>query len=124
MSVLRPSFPPDVARALQQPEGEVSFRYTLSERLQEPQAMDRMLMETPYERVLVALVLDTKRNLRFIRTGSRAEGARVALVNVETLMDARHWDVWLRWDAETMTLRVRDQDDPREVVLEGTHAWG
>ena len=49
--------------------------------------MDRMLMCTPYERVLAALVLDTKLNLRFVRTGSVAEGARVALVNVGALLE-------------------------------------
>jgi hypothetical protein len=57
-------------------------------------------METPYEDVLAALTLDTKVNLRFVRTGSRAEGARVALVNVAPLLGAsRHGDIGLRWDA-------------------------
>ncbi len=57
-------------------------------------------METPYEDVLAALTLDTKVNLRFVRTGSRAEGAWVALVNVAPLLGAsRHGDIGLRWDA-------------------------
>ncbi len=83
MTRLRPSFPPAVAAALQAPEGEVSVRYTVPARLRHaPPQFDTPLMETPYERVLAALTLDTKYVLRFVRTGSRDEGARVALVDV------------------------------------------
>lgn len=80
-----------------------------------------MLMQTPYETVLAALTLDTKLNLRFVRTGSAAEGARVALVNVATLVDsgARHWDIALSWDAEELALEVRDQHDDRTRPLKG-----
>jgi hypothetical protein len=106
-----------VASALQQPRGEVSVRYTRPESLVAPLAMDRMLMQTPYEEVLAALVLDTKLNLRFIRTGSRAEGARVALVNVEPLMSAKHWDIILAWDADGLSVSVRDQDAARGKTL-------
>lgn len=80
-------------------------------------------MQTPHETVLAALVLDTKLNLRFVRTGSAAEGARVALVNVGTLLDrgARHWDITLRWDPDELALEVRDQHDTRTPPLRG--AW-
>ena len=95
------------------------MRYTRAEALVPPLEMDRMLMQTPYEEVLAALVLDTKLNLRFIRTGSRAEGARVALVNVESLIDAKHWDVTLAWDADRLSVSVRDRDDPAGQALSG-----
>ena len=115
-----PAFPPDVARALQRPEGRVSVRYTRAESLVGPPEMDLMLMQTPYEEVLAAVVLDTKLNLRFIRTGSRAEGARVALVNVEPLLDSgRHWDITLAWDADGLSVSVRDQHDPGAPTLSG-----
>ena len=83
------------------------MRYTRPERLTPPLDMDRMLMQTPYERVLAALVLDTKLNLRFIRTGNPAEGARVALVNVESLLTEKHWDISLAWDADNLSVSVR-----------------
>jgi hypothetical protein len=97
-------------------------RYTASAALTAGLEIDRMLMCTPYETVLAALVLDTKRNLRFVRTGSAAEGARVALVNVGALIDAgaRHWDVALSWDADAMAIEVRDQHDDRMRPLRGT----
>ena len=109
----RPAFPPDVAAALQEPAGRVSVRYTHPASLELPLSMDRLLMSTPYERVLAALVLDTKLNLRFVRTGSRAEGARVALVDVGALLElgGRHWDVTLSWDPEELAIEVRDQHD-------------
>lgn len=71
--------------------------------------------------MLAALMLDTKLNLRFVRTGSAAEGARVALVNVATLVDsgARHWDVTLSGDAEELAIEVRDQHDHRTRPLTG-----
>ncbi len=80
-----------------------------------------MLMQTPYETVLAALVLDTKRNLRFVRTGSAAEGARVALVNIASLVDsgARQWDIALSWDPGELVIAVRDQHDDRARPLEG-----
>ena len=79
-----------------------------------------MLMQTPYEDVLAALTLDTKCNLRFVRTGSRAEGARVALVNVEDLVAAgAHWDIALEWDAEHLSVTVRDKDAPSGPALSG-----
>jgi hypothetical protein len=105
-----PAFPPDVAAALQEPEGEVSFRYTHPTPLSGPPEFDTVLMITPYEEVLASLTLDTKLNLRFVRTGSRAEGARVALVNVNQLIGKeRHWDVALSWDAERLEVTVRPQ---------------
>ena len=99
----------------------MSVRYTLPASLTGPPPMDRMLMRTPYERVLAALVLDTKLNLRFVRTGSAAEGARVALVDVAPLVEhgARHWDITLRWDADEIALAVRDRQDERSRPLEG-----
>lgn len=109
-----PAFPPDVAAALQEPEGEVSFRYTLSERLSPPLAMDRMLMQTPYERVLAAIVLDTKLNLRFVRTGSREEGARVVMTKVDHLTEVRHWDITLCWSAEEMSVSARQRSEASE----------
>ena len=80
-----------------------------------------MLMQTPYETVLAALVLDTKLNLRFVRTGSAAEGARVALVDVAALVDAgaRHWDITLDWGADEIAVEVRDQHDDRTRPLKG-----
>ena len=78
MTARPPAFPPDVAEKLQRPEGRLTVNYTLPESLDGPPRMDMPLMETPYEEVLVALVLDTKLNLRFVRTGSRREGARRA----------------------------------------------
>ena len=98
----------------------MSVRYTRPEALVPPLEMDRMLMQTPYEDVLAALVLDTKLNLRFIRTGSRAEGARVALVNIEPLFEAgRNWDIALEWDAERVSVSVRDQHDPDAPTFAG-----
>ena len=118
---LHPAFPPDVAAALQAPAGRVAVRYTPPRTLAGPPPMDLMLMSTPRERVLAALILDTKLNLRFVRTGSAAEGARVALVNVGTLVDAgvRHWDITLTWDADELALAVRDQHDERTRPLVG-----
>jgi hypothetical protein len=79
-----------------------------------------MLMATPYEDVLAALTLDTKLNLRFVRTGSRAEGARVALVNVAALVGGgRHWDIALSWDAAGLSVSVREQHHSERKVLTG-----
>lgn len=113
MSRAAPAFPPDVAAALQAPAGRVSVRYTCPASLTDRPAMDRMLMCTPYQRVLVALVLDTKLSLRFVRTGDPGEGARVALANVAPLIEvgARHWDITLTWNADEIAVAVRDQDD-------------
>jgi hypothetical protein len=120
VSRLRPSFPPDVAAALQRPAGSVSVRYTLPARVARGPDVDTPLMETPYEQVLVALTLDTKHNLRFVRTGSRREGARVALVNVSPLVvEGAHWDVRLSWDARQMRVAVRDQHASGATPLEG-----
>jgi hypothetical protein len=95
-------------------------RYTRPESLTGPPEFDMPLMETRYEEVLAALVLDTKLNLRFIRTGSRAEGARVALVNVTPLLDGgRHWDIALRWDPDGLSVSVRDQHDPAGPTFSG-----
>ena len=126
MSRDAPAFPPDVAAALQEPVGAVSVRYTLPESLPLPLAMDRLLMCTAHERVLVALVLDTKLNLRFVRTGSAAEGARVALVNVGALLETggRHWDVALAWDAEQLAIEVRDQHDTARPLKGSWRAVG
>jgi hypothetical protein len=120
MSPSRPSFPPDVARALQRSEGKVSVRYTLPSALIGPPAVHTVLMETPYEAVLAALTLDTDLNLRFTRTGSRTEGARTALVNVSQLVGGgRHWDIELTWSADELTVAVRDQRDPGGRVFSG-----
>ena len=98
----------------------MSVRYTLPAPLARPPAIHTVLMETPYEEVLAALTLDTKLNLRFTRTGSRAEGARTALVNVTPLIGAgRHWDIALSWNADELTMAVRDQHDPKGPLLEG-----
>lgn len=67
-------------------------------------------METPYERVLVALTLEADNTLTFVRTGSRDEGSRVARTKVHDLLPARHWVVTLTWNAEEMTVDARDQD--------------
>jgi hypothetical protein len=116
----RPSFPPDVANALQRPTGSVSFRYTVSVALADGPDVDTVLMEAPYERVLAALTLDTKSNLRFVRTGNRSEGARVALVNVVPLLAAGcHWDIELTWDDDHLRVAVRDQHAPTGPQLEG-----
>jgi hypothetical protein len=85
----------------------VSVRYTRPEALVPPLEMDRMLMQTPYEDVLAALVLDTKLNLRFIRTGNPAEGARVALINVEPLLSEKYWDIFLAWNADALSVSAR-----------------
>jgi hypothetical protein len=109
-----------VARALQRPAGRISVRYTVPASLVPRPRIDAALMETPYEDVLVALTLDTTCNLRFVRTGSRAEGARVALVNVEQLIAAHaHWDITLKWDDEHLSVAVRDRDAPAAGALVG-----
>ena len=116
----RPSFPPDVADALQRPAGSASVRYTVSAALADGPRVDTVLMETPYEQVLAALTLDTKCNLRFARTGNRAEGARIALVNVAPLLAAgRHWHIDLTWDDGQLRVAVRDQHAPAGPQLEG-----
>lgn len=121
MSRLRPSFPPDVAAALQHPAGDVSVRYTVGGSVAHGPRVDTVLMETPYEEVLSALALDTKHNLRFVRTGSRREGARVALVNVSPLVvPGLHWDIRMSWDPERMRVAVRDQQAPDARSLEGS----
>lgn len=85
----------------------MTVNYTLPGSLDGAPRFDMPLMETPYEEVLVALVLDTKLNLRFVRTGSRREGARVALVNVTSLLDERrHWRITLAWDLEDLSVSV------------------
>ena len=82
--------------------------------------VDTVLMETPYETVLAALTLDTKLNLRFIRTGNRAEGARVALVNVAPLLAPRcHWDIELAWDSDRMRVAICEQHARGGRRLEG-----
>jgi hypothetical protein len=109
-----------VAQALQRPAGSVSVRYTVPAALAPKPRIHAMLMRTPYEDVLAALTLDTKGNLRFVRTGSRAEGARVALVNVADLIAPHaHWDIALEWDEEHLALTVRDKDAPGGRALYG-----
>jgi hypothetical protein len=116
----RPSFPPDVANALQRPAGSASVRYTVPTALANGPRVDTVLMEIPHETVLAALTLDTKLNLRFVRTGNRAEGARAALVNVAPLLAAgRHWNIDLAWDADQLRIAVRDQHTPTGPQLEG-----
>jgi hypothetical protein len=102
-----PAFSPDVARALQELEGSVAFTYTRPRDSRWPPAHDVPLMETPYERVLAAVVLDTKLNLRFVRTGSRAEGARMAMTSAAGVIAAPTWHVELEWNLEEMAVRVR-----------------
>ena len=109
-----------MARALQRPAGSVSVRYTVPASLAPKPSIPAMLMQTPYEEVLAALTLDTKGNLRFVRTGSRAEGARVALVNVEDLISPHaHWDIALEWGADHLAVTVRDMDAPGGRALYG-----
>ena len=100
----------------------MTVRYTAPASLTPELQMDRMLMQTSYDRVLAALVLDTKLNLRFIRTGSAAEGARVALVDVGMLVErgVRHWDIALSWDADEIAIEVRDQHDRASGPLKGS----
>jgi hypothetical protein len=82
--------------------------------------VDTVLMETPYQQVLAALTLDTKLNLRFVRTGSRTDGARIALVNIAPLLAAGcHWNIDLGWDAAQLHLAVGDQHARGGRVLEG-----
>jgi hypothetical protein len=120
VTLRRPSFPPDVAEALQRPDGSASVRYTVSAALAHGPRVDTVLMETPYERVLAALTLDAKLNLRFVRTGSRDEGARVALVNIAPLLVAGcHWHIDLSWDDQRLRVAVRDQHAPSGPQLEG-----
>ena len=120
MSRRRPSFPPDVAHALQRAAGSVSVRYTVPAALVGGPRVDMVLMETPYETVLAALTLDTKLNLRFVRTGNRAEGARVALVNVAPLLAAgRHWNIELDWDSDQLRVAVCEQHGRGGPLLEG-----
>ena len=109
-----PAFPPDVAAALQRSAGQVSVRYTLPGTLRQPPSRDLVLMITPYERVLASIVLDTKLNVRFVRTGSREEGARVALTSVSTLFEtgSRHWDIALGWTPAEIAIEVRDHHAP------------
>lgn len=112
MRPLHPAFPPDIAAALQRSAGCVSVRYTRpADPSWPPREHDTMLMATPYETVLAALVLDTKGSLRFVRTGSRAEGARVARTDATALVasGARHWHIVMRWDAEALSVTARDQ---------------
>lgn len=120
MTRQRRSFPPDVAEALQRPTGSVSLRYTVPAALATAPCVDTVLMETPYETVLAALTLDTKLNLRFVRTGNRAEGARVALVNVAPLLAAgRHWNIDLAWDPDQLHVAVCEQHARGGPRLEG-----
>ena len=120
MSRRRPSFPPDVAHALQRAAGSVSVRCTVPAALVGGPRVDMVLMETPYETVLAALTLDTKLNLRFVRTGNRAEGARVALVNVAPLLAAgRHWNIELDWDSDQLRVAVCEQHGRGGQLLEG-----
>lgn len=115
MARLASAFPPDVAAALQRPAGRVSVRYTRPATRDWPPAMDVVLVSTPWERVLAAVVLDTKGSLRFVRTGSAAEGARVARTDARPLLagGARHWDITLAWDAAALSVEVRDHDHDR-----------
>lgn len=71
--------------------------------------------------MLAAITLDTKRNLRFIRTGSAAEGARVALIDITTLLDsgAPHWDITMTWDPLNVAIEVRPQHDDAGAPLKG-----
>ena len=120
MTRRRPSFPPDVAEALQRPDGSASVRYTVPAALAHGPRVDAVLMETPYERVLASLTLDTRCNLCFVRTGSRDEGARVALVNIAPLLVAGcHWHIELIWDDQQLRVAVRDQHASAGPQLEG-----
>lgn len=108
-------FPPHVAVVLQQPSGAVAFSYTPPAGLAS-RRRDRMsLLETPYEDVLATLSLDGRGTLRFTRTGSSREGARVARCDVSSLLEATRWFVSLRWDDEQMTVDVRRDADPADA---------
>jgi hypothetical protein len=63
-------------------------------------------MRTPHGRVLASVLLDTKGNLRFVRTGSREEGARVAMTPMGEVLHERHWVITLEWDAERLAIAV------------------
>jgi hypothetical protein len=102
-----PAFPPSIARRLKEPAGSVEFHYTAPAGLERRRPFDRVLMETPYDEVLVALVLDTKDCLRFIRTGSKAECARVARTPADAVLGHRHWLVELEWDPDRIEVRAR-----------------
>ena len=115
-----PAFPPDIAASLQYPEGRASVRYTAPANLAADDVqMDRLLMCTPHEGVVAALVLDTKLTLRFVRTGSAREGARIARIaraDASNLVYAgtRHWDITMTWDPDHIAVEVRDQHPPPE----------
>jgi hypothetical protein len=103
-----PAFPPDVAAALQRPSGSVAVTYTRPRSLSGAPRIDLVLMTTSYERLLASLVLDTKLDLRFIRTGSPAEGARVALASAVKLIEtgSRHWRITLDWTPDEIAVHV------------------
>jgi hypothetical protein len=123
-----PRFPPAVAAALQQPVGRVSVRYTLPESLLLPSSADVPLMSTPYERVLATIALDTKRNVRFVRTGDHSEGTRAALASVDRLLTARsrRWQITLSWDHSKIAVEVEDATRPADSAsrdrADGRHA--
>ena len=85
------------------------MRYTLPGSLAQAPTRDHVLMSTRYEGVLASIALDSKLNLRFIRTGDASEGARVAVVNVASLFGSgsRHWDIDLNWDPDEIAVEVR-----------------
>jgi hypothetical protein len=112
-----PAFPPDVATALQRPDGRVSVRYTPPAALALAPSGDLPLMSTAYERVLAAITLDSKLNVRFVRTGDAAEGTRVALASVARLWEAgsRRWQITLVWDPTEIFIEVHDAAVPTHI---------
>jgi len=113
MSRLAPAFPPDVAAALQQRSGTVTVRYTLAARYADAlPPFDLVLMRTEYERVLASISLDTKRQLRFVRTGDPSEGARVARTDATPLLESgsHPWQIALTWDPDQIAVEAHASD--------------
>jgi hypothetical protein len=105
MSVRVGRFPPSVAKALQDAEGSVEFRYTRPHRPW-PRRDRIVLMETQPEPVLASLTLERREILVFTRTGSPREGARTAQVAVSHLLDSVVWTA-LAWNPYAMSVGAR-----------------
>jgi hypothetical protein len=109
MSRIAPAFPPVVAAALQERSGSVTVRYTLADKyIRALPPSDLVLMSTEYGRVLASISLDTKRQLRFVRTGDAGEGVRVARTDARPLLESgrRHWQITLTWDPDAIAVEA------------------
>jgi hypothetical protein len=107
MSVRVGKFPASVARALEEAEGSVDFRYTRPQTAW-PRRSRIVLMETPPTPVLASLSLDREGVLTFTRTGSRAEGARVAHADIADIVQSKIWLVHLSWGPHAIAVRAQD----------------